>query len=179
MKKTITFILSVLAFGMGIYLMIIHFTGQRFIGYVNSQDLIYNYQGTVDMTKEFEKIKKEKGMSLDTMKTNLAREIESYKNDLKELNRKEKLEREGYIEELRKQLYNYSITMEEEINTADQEMMQSVLNQVNSFVKEYAIANKYSLVLGTTNDGNILYGEDAMDITDELMEALNDKYYDK
>ena len=179
MKKTITFILSVLAFGMGVYLLVIHFTGQKSIGYVNSQDLIYNYQGTQDMTKEFEKVKNELGMSLDTMKTNLAKEIEAYKKEMPKLNRKEKLDREEYIEGLRKQLYNYSITVEDEVNEKDQEMMQAVLNQINSFVKEYAVENKYSLILGTTSDGNILYGEDAMDITDELLEALNNNYYDK
>jgi outer membrane protein len=54
--------------------------------------------------------------------------------------------------------------------------MQEVLNQVNSYVKEYAKKHNYDIVYGTTMDGNILYGKEQYDITDDVLEYLNKQY---
>ena len=56
------------------------------------------------------------------------------------------------------------------------ELLQGALNQINEFVAQYAEANSYDVVLGTTAGGNVLYGAEYVDITDEVIEGLNASY---
>ena len=54
--------------------------------------------------------------------------------------------------------------------------MDSLVKTVKAFVKEYGKTNGYTYIYGANESGNILYGKEEMDITDEVIEALNDKY---
>ena len=54
--------------------------------------------------------------------------------------------------------------------------MDSLVKTVKDFVKEYGKTNGYTYIYGANESGNILYGKEEMDITDEVIEALNDKY---
>jgi outer membrane protein len=58
----------------------------------------------------------------------------------------------------------------------DLEITQKVLNQINSFVKVYAQKNGYKLIIGTTEDGNLMYADETLDITDDVLSELNIKY---
>ena len=40
----------------------------------------------------------------------------------------------------------------------------------------FAEEEKYPLILGTKNEGNVLYMNDENDITTELLDFVNDKY---
>ena len=55
-------------------------------------------------------------------------------------------------------------------------MMEGVLNQVNSFVQDYGRKKGYDVIFGTTLSGNILYGKEVIDITNEVVEGLNQTY---
>jgi outer membrane protein len=54
---------------------------------------------------------------------------------------------------------------------------QAVWKRLNEYVKEYSVANKYRIVLGTQGSGNVMYAEDDMDITEHLINYSN-KYYE-
>jgi outer membrane protein len=43
-------------------------------------------------------------------------------------------------------------------------------------VEEYGKENGYDLILGTTTSGNILYGTEKKDITEQVLNALNNAY---
>ena len=50
------------------------------------------------------------------------------------------------------------------------------MSQINSFVKQYAEQEGYDIILGTTQSGSLLYANNALDITEEIVEALNQYY---
>jgi len=72
--------------------------------------------------------------------------------------------------------YSFVDTHKEKEKKDETEMTQSVLNQVNSFVEQYGKEKGYDIVFGTTNSGNLLYAKESMDITKEVLEALNANY---
>lgn len=56
------------------------------------------------------------------------------------------------------------------------EFEQQIWNQLNAYMLAFAEDEKYPLILGTKNEGNVLYMNDENDITTELLEFVNDKY---
>lgn len=53
---------------------------------------------------------------------------------------------------------------------------QQVWSRINLYVQEYGTENNYSIVLGTQGNGNIMYAQKELDITDKFIEFANKKY---
>ncbi|MBP3419502.1 MAG: OmpH family outer membrane protein [Marinifilaceae bacterium] len=56
------------------------------------------------------------------------------------------------------------------------EMSTKVFDEVTSFLEEYNKSKGYSIILATTMPGAVLYAEQGMDITSEVIEGLNARY---
>lgn len=54
-----------------------------------------------------------------------------------------------------------------------------ILEQLSQYIKDYGLNNGYDYVFGATGDGNILYGDESADITEEVIEFINDSYQGK
>lgn len=59
------------------------------------------------------------------------------------------------------------------------EMQQQVWNQLNEYMLEFGKSRKYKLILGASNNGNIVYSHESVDLTKELIEYVNEKYEGK
>lgn len=64
--------------------------------------------------------------------------------------------------------------MEEEKN-----LSKKLNDQIHDFMKEYAPAHGLKYVLGYTRGGGILYAADSLDITQSVLQGLNQKYKGK
>ena len=56
----------------------------------------------------------------------------------------------------------------------DDDAMKSLIEEINNFLKEYGEVHKYQLILAA-NGENLAYADKALDITEEVIEALNKK----
>jgi len=56
------------------------------------------------------------------------------------------------------------------------EKMNAVAEKINVYVSEYGKKHGYDMILGTGQGGSILYGHDGIDITQEIVDGLNERY---
>nr|WP_298320900.1 OmpH family outer membrane protein [uncultured Aquimarina sp.] len=56
------------------------------------------------------------------------------------------------------------------------DVSQQVWNRLNQYIKEYGEANEYKIILGTQGNGNIMFAENGIDITEKILEYANNKY---
>lgn len=54
--------------------------------------------------------------------------------------------------------------------------MDSLLKTVKDFVKEYGKDNGYTYIYGANESGNIMYADESLDITQDIINALNEEY---
>jgi outer membrane protein len=64
---------------------------------------------------------------------------------------------------------------EQQIQRMGQMKMDSVVAEVRETIQEYGAANGYRFVLTGGEGGSVLYGEEASDITEQVLSQLNDK----
>jgi outer membrane protein len=146
------------------------------LAYVRSHDLISKYAGTIEARAAFEKKKSTMQANVDSLKFLFEKEKQSYINSAASMSNSLRVENENRLNQQHSQLLQYSSAIEEKIEEEDSKMMGAVLGQVNSFVEEYAKENGWDVIMGTTLSGNLLYGNKSLDITDDLLEKLNEKY---
>ncbi|MDO4781758.1 MAG: OmpH family outer membrane protein [Capnocytophaga felis] len=65
---------------------------------------------------------------------------------------------------------------EQKIQIESQTQMDSLLNKVKKFIKDYGKEKGYTFILGANEGGSVLYGDDKKDITNEVVKSLNEKY---
>lgn len=144
------------------------------IAYIRSQELVYGYFGMKEAMNEFQVAQTGWRSNVDTLRADLERGIAAMKATAE--NTAERTERQNMLRTQQDDLLRYNDAMSKKLQEQEKALLQGVLGQVNTFVENYAEEHGYDVVLGTTEGGSLLYGKGAMDITDEVLAALNHEH---
>lgn len=150
----------------------------------NAPKVAYVYNSRI--LNEFDGMKEGKRMYADKVKVwngnveELQKEVQNllsqYEQNYKQLSKKEREETQALIEKKRGEYLNYKKVIDEKAKNEDVQMTTAILNQINSYILEYGKQQGYDYIFGVTDGGNLLYAKDADDITDKVLEALNNNY---
>lgn len=147
------------------------------VAYIRSADMVYSYEGMKDAQKAYQQKMQAWQANVDTLRIELERNFNTYTNESTKLSVKDKTEKQVLLNQQQQNYNQYAQTIKEKSKTEEQKMTEGVLNQVNSFIEEYSKAQGYDLVIGTTTSGNLLYAKEYMDITANVLKALNENYH--
>lgn len=148
------------------------------IGFVRSQDLVYQYEGMKQVQGVLEQQKQEFQNNIDTLEFDFQKALNRFEAELPSLSEAEGLQRKQALQSQQENILRYAESVENQVLSEEEQMLEGVLNQVNNLAVEYGNENGYDVIFGTTQSGNILQGRDAYDITDELLEYMNKTYYE-
>lgn len=84
--------------------------------------------------------------------------------------------RKQRIEELAKEeedLYRFRQAAMEGLQTKERELLEPVFNIINARIARFAKQEGYTMIWGTLNEGNILFGTEASDITEKVVAFVN------
>ncbi|MBL4670397.1 MAG: OmpH family outer membrane protein [Flavobacteriales bacterium] len=179
MKKNVIIVLLVVGVTANLVLNLLDRKYEKKLGYVRSQDLVYAFDGMKEMQLKFQEQSKVWEANMDTLKMEYQRSLSEYQGVMAQLTTEEKITREQLLYAQKNNILQYSENIQLKSKEEEDKMLEGVLNQVNSFVEEYGKDNNYDLILGTTLAGSILYGEEAIDITQELIVEINNNYNGK
>lgn len=179
MKKNVTIIVLSIFVTINLVMNIMDRKTNKKMAYVKSQDLVYAYTGMKEMQLKFQEQSKIWESNLDTLKFEFQRALNEYQSQMMQLTPEEKMTRENLLHVQQNNIAQYSESIKNKSQEEEKKMLEGVLNQINSFVEEYGKNNNYDLIFGTTLSGNILYGDDAIDITQELIQEINISYEGK
>lgn len=159
----IAILLSISAFSVSVYMLV----NKPTIAYVRSHDLVYEYEGMKEAQIKYQQQIQTWQANIDTLQSDYKRSIASIDKTK---------DAEFLLQQQKIHLEQYTRAVQSKAKEEDEKITQSVLNQINTFVEEYGKAHNYDIILGTTASGSILYGIEAMDITKEVLQALNKHY---
>ena len=153
-------------------------TNMKF-AFVEIDSLLSKYNFWNDLTEEM--IKKE-----ENVRTKLNQDAKKLDQEKQEFQRK--YENNGFLSPDRAQQEYQRIQKQEqkllelqqkltnELATENQKNGLALRDSINSFLKEYNKTKGYDLIISNTAFDNLLYGNPAYNITDEIVEGLNVRY---
>ena len=68
---------------------------------------------------------------------------------------------------------------EQALKTESQQKLDSLISKMKKNISEYGKQKGYTFILGANDSGNVLYGSESKDITNEVLEYLNQQYKNK
>lgn len=146
------------------------------LAYIDIAVLMNEYQGMIDARAEYQKKAQTWQMNADTLAKEFETLVSSFEINKNKLSPKEAESQLNLIKAKRDQLRKYQETIQSKSAEEDRKMTDEVRLQINTYLKKYGNSSQYDIILGATELGNILYSKKGKDITQEVIEGLNNSY---
>lgn len=178
MKKTIQ-IVGGISIVMALLFSVMSYYSAPKIGVIDFKRIVNEYQGMKNATLEYEEKMKGWNSTGDSLSNLVKIELIDYYADSALLSDEELKKREAKIINMRNKYFEFTKGLEANAQQEDEKMTLEVVNQVLSFVEKYGNENGYDVILGKNEGNDVMYKRASLDITDEVLNALNMNYEGK
>ena len=149
---------------------------QNKIGFVDNVKLMDGYQEKIDIEARFKTKADALTKKRDSISQAFQLELQAFQAKAQKMSQKSAQEEYGLLQQ-RGQFVGQQLQQEEQqLQQTGQTEMDSLVSRVKDEIQAYGKANGYTYILGGGEGGNVLYGTETQDLTDELLKILNDKY---
>lgn len=147
--------------------------------YVDVNKLLQSYDRTKVDREAFNKKTAVMRSNVDSLMTDWQDELKSYEKERTSMTKKELALKQELLQNKQQQINNYQQAVQKQIQEEDQKMTQTVVNDINAYVKEYGKNHGHRIIFGAQGNGNIMYAKEGIDLTDKILEGLNKQYHGK
>ncbi len=145
------------------------------VSIIDSTRLLNEYNGTKLAIAEFEQKSKVLQSNLDTLTSEFQAELKKFEKERNTMTEKEILLSQEILRNKQAQLEQYNEITRQKLQEEDKQMTTRLLKKVNQIIENLGREHNYKFILGAKGDGGVLYGEEAIDITDKILEILNEE----
>jgi outer membrane protein len=144
--------------------------------YVDVNKLIEGYSRTKVAKAEFEKKATTMKGNIDSLVTNWQKELQGYEKERATLSPKELQLKQELLSNKQQQINGYQEAIQKQIQEEDKKTTQTVINDINDYIKEFGKRKGYKIIFGASGGGNIMYADESSDLTEEVLKGLNAEY---
>lgn len=144
--------------------------------YVDVNKLIEGYSRTKVAKAEFEKKANVMKANVDSLVGNWQKELKNYEKERTSLSPKELKLKQELLGNKQQQINGYQEAIQKKIQEEDKKMTQTVINDINDYIKEYGKKHSHKIIFGASGGGNIMYADESSDLTEEVLKGLNAEY---
>ncbi len=147
--------------------------------YVDVNKLLEGYKRTKVVRTEFEGRAKLLKANVDSLVVGWQGELKQYEKERSKMSKKELELKQELLANKQQQINNYQQAVEKQIQEDDKKSTQTVINDINDYVKDYGKQKGYKIIFGASGTGNIMYADEATDLTSKILEGLNAEFEGK
>jgi outer membrane protein len=163
---TLAFIFSIIAIGLNLFN-----TSSSNTVFVDTGKVYAEFKLSKELNKDLESILKLKKRSIDSLYQDLSSLTQRIK--YKKIPEKEEMILASRMEQ--QYLYRQN-QFEKESQELTVSYNDKIWNQINQYMEEYGQEKNYNFILGATGEGNIMFGNKKVDVTNSVIEYINKKY---
>lgn len=176
LKKRVSDIVLFLISSLALTLAILSYFDKPKIGYVHNDILFKKFDGLIEGQQELKAKNNVWQSNLDSLTFDFNRQAQQYSSSRESMSNEEQMLKERQLAEQEKNIMLYKKSIEQKSMEEEQRIQTSVINQVNAYSKDFGKTQGYDYIFGVTENGSILYGNSADDVTEEVVEYINAKY---
>ncbi|MDP4271901.1 MAG: OmpH family outer membrane protein [Bacteroidota bacterium] len=152
------------------------------LAYVNVDSLLTHYQLAKDLNETLLRKQENSRASLNEKGRVLQGEMAEFQKKVENnafLSRERAESEQQRLMGKQQELQQLDQRLSSALVAEQQKMNERLRDSVNSFLKEYNKTKGYHMILSNTAFDNVLYAQDAYNITDEVIDMLNKRYQAK
>lgn len=164
----------------GLFLLVLVSCNQsQKIGFVENTKLINEYQEKIDIEAKFKTKIEAFEKRADSTGQAFQKEAQAFQQKAQSMAQEEAQAQYQALSQ-KQQMLQQRIQMEEQqIQKESQEAVDSLIEKVRKYVKDYGKKNGYTYILGSNEGGSVMYGDESKDITSTILDLINTEYKNK
>jgi outer membrane protein len=147
------------------------------IGFIDSERIFAGFQGTTQAQTEFNNDIQQWSAELEQRKQELEKITEEYQSQSLILSEAKRREREEDIQRRRSELDAFVQEIwgpSGKVAQRNEQLTRPIVEKIREVLTEIGRAEGFSIILDAT-DGNVVYADDALDLTDRVLARLNEQ----
>jgi outer membrane protein len=145
------------------------------VAYVNSDSLIKNFNLYEDLKKSFEEKRTRMETDYASKARSLEGEIASFQKSAQMMTPGEIKAREENLMMKRQGLMQYQEQLSQQLMQDEMQLNDSLYNKITQYIRSYS-RDKYDMVFGYSKGAGILYAQDSLEITKDILNGLNKQH---
>jgi outer membrane protein len=146
------------------------------IDYINSDSLVKNYQFFVEKREELTDKQQKLEVEYRNRATGLQKEITDFQQTAGSMTMNQARAIEEDLVKKQENLLRYQDNIRTQLIKDENEANREVYKEIDAYLKEYGKEKNLKIVLSYVYGGEILYADNALDVTDEVIRELNNRY---
>lgn len=145
--------------------------------YVDTSLLMKEYNATKDLDAKYKTKGEEKGKALEAEINRFKQEAQNFQAQAQAKGQAWAQQKGAELQRREQQLAQAQQTLAQQLQQEGGAEMDSLVSNVKKSIKAYGKEKGYTYIYGTgDSNASILYAEDKLDITKDIIKLLNDKY---
>jgi outer membrane protein len=149
---------------------------QEKTAYVDTTKLIQEYKEMKDVEANFSTKSDSVKSQLDSIARVFQQEVQAYQQEMNSMSQAERQEKEQELMQKQQTIQQQQQMMGNQLRSESDAVIDSIVNKVKDYVKVYGEENDYTYIFGSNESANIMYAEEGLDITEVILEKLNEGY---
>lgn len=150
--------------------------GELTIAYVNSDTLLNNYNFFAELTSQLDGKRASFEKELENRATGLQKQFEDYQRTAQNMTMAQARAVEEDLTTKRNNLQQYQQSLTQELMGEEARITRELYDKVAEYLKRYSEKHNIHVVLTYTPGSGVLYADKALDITQDVIDGLNDEY---
>jgi outer membrane protein len=135
-----------------------------------------DYEGTKALESKMKEKQEAKAKELDSLTAPFQAKVQNYYKSAQSMSPQKRAEAEGALQQEQQFIQAQQQQASQELQTETQESYEAITKVVDSLVGSYAKSNGYNIIFGTSGKGTVMYGDENLDVTKQVLEMLNKEY---
>jgi len=152
---------------------------QTKIAYINVEDLMKEYEGTKALEETLKEKQDAMAKELDSLSAPFQTKVQEYYQNAQKMSAQKRAETEQGLQQEQQMLQLKQQQASQSLQQENQVLSEAITKKVDSFVTDYAKLKGFNLVLGTSGNGTVMYGDETLNITNDILVILNEDFNKK
>jgi len=146
---------------------------QTKIAYIDIEVLMKDYEATKDLETSLKAKQEVMAKELDSIGAPFQLKVQEYYQAAQKMSAQKRAEAEQALQQEQQFLQSKQQQASQILQQENQEKSEILTKRVDSLVAIYAKSKGYNLIFGTSGKGTVLYGDESLNVTAEVLDILN------
>jgi len=159
-----------------IFAVVLSSCSQTKMGYIDVETVMKEYEAMIDLESELLAKQEEMGAELQGLQAAFQAKVQEYYSNSESMSASKKAETEQSLQQEGQMLQGRQQQVSQMLQQENQERSTILIKKIDSVVAVYSKSNGFSMVFGTQGNGTVMYGDDNLNVTTDVVAILNEGY---
>ena len=152
---------------------------QTKVAYIDVETIMKEYEAATALETEFLARQQEMATELEGLQAPFQAKVQEYYKNVETMSAAKRAEAEQALQQEQQMIQGRQQQVSQQLQQENQEKSEVLIKRIDSLVAVYSKTKGFNLVLGTQGNGTVMYGDDALNVTEDVIRTLNEDYAKK